>query len=532
VRGTLPIILETLALIALALPAGCKPSASRDASTEGPDKNHDAAREVLPPLPTPEPIRPAYGAGKWYPAGKDELASAVKGLLDGARTGPVEKRVVALVSPHAGYVYSGPIAAEAYAAVRGKSFDTVVLVGPSHGGPLDGISVTPKGSFATPLGAVPVDEALASALLDDETGRIRHQAEADAREHSLENQIPFLQVALAGRFRILPVLIRAKDPDDYVIFADALEWAVEGKDKKVLLVASTDLSHFPAHDDAKKVDPEIMEAAASLDAKRLLATDREIMRRGVPKLACTMCGLDAVISVILAARALGGTRARILDVRDAFDVTGENPQRVVGYGAMAVMAGESEGLSMDAKRLLVSLARAGAEAALAGEDPSLPDPDDLPAEVKAPRGAFVTLNNPEREHPLRGCIGSYNLEGSLPLYAIVARMASSATRDSRFTDDPVTLDEMKNEIRVEVSVLSPFRRTDDPEDITLGVHGVCLVWRGRRRSVYLPQVATETGWDRATFLSRLCLKGGLPPEAWKDEEHMRFDLFTAEVFRE
>jgi uncharacterized protein (TIGR00296 family) len=111
-------------------------------------------------------------------------------------------------------------------------------------------------------------------------------------------------------------------------------------------------------------------------------------------------------------------------------------------------------------------------------------------------------------------------------------MAVAATEDSRFVHDPVTLREMKDDIQVEASVLSPFTRTDDPAAIRLGVHGVSLVWDGVRRSVYLPQVATETGWDLETFLSRLCEKGGLPLDAWRDRARMRFDLFTAEVFHE
>jgi AmmeMemoRadiSam system protein B/AmmeMemoRadiSam system protein A len=423
------------------------------------------------------------------------------------------------------------VAGEAFAAVRGRTFDTVIVIGSSHRFPLDGVSVVPKGSYQTPLGNVPIDEAMATALLkNDTTQRIRHEPKAHVQEHSLENQIPFLQVALNGPFRILPILIRAKDPDDYAILAAALEWVVDGSEKRVLLVASTDLSHWPRHGDAVKVDGEIMEAAASLDPRRLLTVNRTLLKRDIPDLGCAMCGLDAVVSAVLAAKSLGGKAARILAVRNSFQVTGRSEERVVGYGAMAILAGKGGGLSMQSKRVLAAVAREAAEAALAGREPNFPAPEDIPKACKAPQGAFVTLKRGGEE--LRGCLGSYNLDGSLPLFEIVANMAVAATRDSRFVRNPVTLAELKNDIRVEISVLSPFERVKDPQTIRLGVHGVSLVWNGRRGSVYLPQVATETGWDLETFLSRLCRKGGLPADAWRDKNRMQFDLFTAEVFHE
>ncbi|MHC4597982.1 MAG: AmmeMemoRadiSam system protein B [Planctomycetota bacterium] len=482
-----------------------------------------------PPAP-PEPIRSPVYAGSWYPGEAESLRTMVTRFLDGAKAIRETKRVVALVSPHAGYVFSGPVAAEAYATIRGASFDTVLLLGSSHRFGLDGVSVVPKGSYKTPLGTVPIDDEVASALLKNPTGRIRHVDEAHAKELGLELQLPFLQTALDGPFRIVPILIHARDVDDYAILADALDWLVDDSPRKILLVASTDLSHFPSHEDAVKVDREIFEAAASLDPVRLLTTNRDIMKRSIPNLKCAACGLDALVAVVLAAKAFGGRKAKILDLRNSSQVTGKPKAEVVGYGAMAILGGQESGLSLKTKRLLISVAREAAEAALAGREPELPNPGEVPGEARTPCGAFVTLKR--KGEVLRGCLGSYNLDSTIPLYLVVARMAVSATRDSRFRDDPVTLDEMKNRIRVEISVLSPFRRVRDPKQITLGVHGVSLVWDGRRRSVYLPQVATETGWDLDTFLSRLCRKGGLAMNAWKDRKRMEFDIFTAEVFHE
>ena len=127
--------------------------------------------------------------------------------------------------------------------------------------------------------------------------------------------------------------------DDYAILSDALEWLVDDAPRKILLVASTDLSHYPRHEDAVKVDREIFEAAASLDPVRLLTTNREILKRSIPKLRCAACGLDAMVSVILAAKAFGGKRAKILDLRNSSQVTGKPKAEVVGYGAMAILGG-------------------------------------------------------------------------------------------------------------------------------------------------------------------------------------------------
>jgi len=245
-----------------------------------------------------------------------------------------------------------------------------------------------------------------------------------------------------------------------------------------------------------------------------------------------MCGIDAVAAAIVAAKAMGGTEARVLDVRDSYDTARGSPGRVVGYGAMIVLGAEESGMNAATKKLLLGIARESAQASLEGRKAGFPAKDTLPAEARGAGGAFVTLRNDRKAETLRGCIGNYNLDGAMELWEVVADMAVSATQDSRFHYDPVTAQEMKTAVRVEISVLSPFTRVKDPSAIRLGVHGVSLVWNGSRRSVYLPQVATETGWDLDTFLSHLCEKGGLPPEAWKDRKKMEFDLFTAEVLEE
>jgi hypothetical protein len=506
--------------------SGCRPGAKPGAGAGG---GAAAAGEAKMDDSPREPVREIDGdGGRWHPKDPAALRAQVLGFLDQAKTRPPAAPVLALVGPHAGYVYSGPVAAEAYAAVRGASYDTVFVLGTCHRRPVDGVSVLAKGCYRTPLGHLNVDEEAAAAMLRHESGRIRTVEEAHAGEHSVLNQLPFLQVALAPPFRIVPALIRARDPDDLAVLGQAIAAAAAGK--RALVVASTDLSHFPSHDGAKACDPEILAAAATMDAARLLAKDAEILGKGIEGLDCTMCGLDAVAAALIAAQSMGASEARVLDVRDSFETARGDPRRVVGYGAMVVLGGKERGMSPDTKKLLLGIAREAAQASLEGREPAFPPKDSLPAEARGKGGAFVTLRNEHMAETLRGCIGNYNATGSRELWEVVAEMGVAATQDSRFRYDPLTADEMKNRVRVEISVLSPFTRVRDPSAIRLGTHGVSLVWTGLRRSVYLPQVATETGWDLETFLENLCEKGGLPPDAWRDGKRMEFDLFTAEVF--
>jgi AmmeMemoRadiSam system protein B/AmmeMemoRadiSam system protein A len=473
-------------------------------------------------LPGGEPLRPP--TGRWFPSEREELKKTVAGYLKAAPAIPLPGRIVALIAPHAGFVYSGPVAASAYRQLAGREVDTVILVGPAHRHPLDGMSVVPKGSYGTPLGTVPVDEEIARGLLGCDE-RIRHVPEAHRLEHSLQNQVPFLQCVLK-KFRIVPVLIRARDPDDYVILSEALSWVAEDSKKKILLVSSTDLSHFPSYEDAKKVDRDLLEAFETMDARYILRRDREILKRKVPDLACSACGLDGAIAVLLAAKELGGNRLRVLDYRNSYDTARHDRSRVVGYGACVVTAEKSEGLSLEAKQELLDIARRTLEAVLAGKP--IPDFEAENPELKKHGGAFVTL---KKKGKLRGCIGRYPEEGgTVPLSRIVAEMAqSSAQRDPRF---PAVTAEELDDLSIEISVLSLPRKVKSADEIILGRHGV-IIKKGFRQGTYLPQVATDTGWSKEQFLGSLCAhKAGLPEDAWKTDPEVEIWIYDAEVFHE
>ncbi len=287
-------------------------------------------------------------------------------------------------------------------------------------------------------------------------------------------------------------------------------------DDDTLLVVSIDLSHYHPYETAVALDRRGLEAVAARDG-RLLA-DR--LRTGQTE-------VDAPVPLLAAIRVAErlGASVRELAYRNSGDVTGDR-RRVVGYAAMAMVVpqGSSEGsdrLTSEARQALIRLARQSIEAAVRGEPlPSVPT--GLP-ELGEPRGAFVTI---KRQQRLRGCIGYTQPIG--PLAETVQQAAvSSALHDPRFR--PVVPDELGS-LDLEISVLSRPAVVSDPAAIVVGTHGL-IIQKGRASGLLLPQVATEYGWDRETFLEEVCQKAGLPPATWRDPDAKLYS-FTAEVFHE
>lgn len=281
------------------------------------------------PVGTTVPIRRPAVAGSFYPADPEALAAMVDGML--AEVEPTSGRPIALISPHAGYIYSGPVAAYAYAELIGREYEAVVLIGPNHYlRDLSGIAVYPRGAWETPLGTVPVDEELAQAILRA-NAEFRDEPGLHAKEHSLEVQLPFLQRALPDT-PIVPILIGRPTLENHQALTEALLEVLPGRD--VLLVASTDLSHYPAYEEAVEVDRAVLAAIETMDLGRFRQTIGEQMVRGVPNLQTTCCGERAVTVVMAVAPALGADRAAILHYANSGDVAGGDRDRVVGYGAV------------------------------------------------------------------------------------------------------------------------------------------------------------------------------------------------------
>jgi AmmeMemoRadiSam system protein B len=286
-------------------------------------------------------LRPAAGAGTWYPSGEKNLRREVEEYINAAPQAEGKGRLIALVSPHAGYRYSGAVAGHAYRQVEGLSFDTVVCVGLSHGIPLHRASVLDGDAYETPLARTPIDKDLVARLLKhDEVFYYHAEAHAVHRgfygpqaEHSVENQLPFLQMVLP-EFRFVEVLLQQATVDFCRQVGKAI--AEEVRNGNALLVASTDLTHFPRQEDAERVDRAALSAIVEPDLDRAAAElDRiEVESQGTPGLSCVMCAKGAVLAVIAAAQALGADTGVILKYTNSGMVTGDS-SRVVGYGAVA-----------------------------------------------------------------------------------------------------------------------------------------------------------------------------------------------------
>jgi AmmeMemoRadiSam system protein B len=270
--------------------------------------------------------RPSPIAGQWYPGTPDRLRERVQGFLDAAEVDPLDGRLVALVSPHAGHAYSGGVAAHAYKLVEGMSYDIVVIVAPNHR--INNYApylVTSHTAYWTPLGEVLLADELMRAL-DKRLGFTRVKED---EEHSLEIQLPFLQVALSAEFKLVPVMINDQSSDACYALGGALADVL--RDRNALLVASTDLSHFYDAETAARLDGAVTDRIAAFDAEGLL----EVLRTGKGH----ACGGGPTVAVMLAARALGANRARLLKYATSGDVTGDY-YRVVGYAAAALYAGD------------------------------------------------------------------------------------------------------------------------------------------------------------------------------------------------
>ncbi len=477
-------------------------------------------------------VRPAAVAGQFYPDNAAKLKAAVTMLISNAAV-PSVKDPVAIVVPHAGYSFSGQIAADGFRQVMGQRYDTVVIVGANHTtGGFSRASVYDGTAWRTPLGTVAVDRELGAALVK-ETSDAVFDTRLHGQEHSIEVQVPFVQ-QLFPSARILPIVAGAADPAMCARVGRALAKVAGGR--SVLVVASSDLSHYPSEADAARVDRSTLEAVARMDAGAVAAGERGVADGNVPNLLTTACGAGAILLAMEAARAMGAVRGTVVSYANSADSAAGDPARVVGYGAVVWSRGDkgadtaalkrtepdaSGALAADDKRALLRLARETIRAWFDTDTSPLPRASS--ARLRRPAGVFVTLR---KGSELRGCIGHLAADrGVLPL---VARMAlESALNDTRF--QPVRASELSG-LEVEISVLTPMRRVSGPNDIVVGKDGVVLRV-GDRSAVFLPQVATEQGWGREEMLDNLSEKAGLPAGAWRGK-NAEFMTFRADVFKE
>jgi len=473
-------------------------------------------------------VRPAAVAGAFYPADPQELSQMIDDMLAKATPPPVDGEILAAVAPHAGYPYSGPVAAWTYAELKGHKYSRVVVIAPSHYVAFDFTSVYDGDAYTTPLGQVRVDKEFARRLakmsptiqLSDKG----HQATPDAPEHSVEVELPWLQKVL-GNFELVPIVMGDQSYESSRALGVALAKMLRN-DHDTLVLASSDLSHYHTYDEAETIDHKTLHA---LEAYDYLSMSRNFqwVGQGQPGI-WEACGGAPIVAAMIYAERMGANKAEVLKYANSGDTTGDH-SRVVGYSAdlfvksaHAADAATPFSLTDAEKAELLADARKSVEYMIQKNEPYAPRPSTSET-LNREYGAFVTLTE---GGALRGCIGYTS--PVKPLYMTVRDTATlAALHDPRFP--PVAASELP-QLAYEISVLSPLRRVTDMEQIAVGRDGL-LMKNSDSEGLLLPQVPVEQKWDRLTFLEETCRKAGMDRNCWKDENTDIFS-FTAVVFNE
>lgn len=463
-------------------------------------------------------VREEAVAGMWYPDNATELMKVLEKLdaTECEKKDTVEN-VAGLIVPHAGFVYSGPTAACGFKALKKKDYDVAVIMGTSHRYRAGIVSVY-DGAFAkTPIGNLKINRELTEKLLKSDE-KIDFMEKIHTEEHSLEAELPFVRHYL-GDIEIVLVLASTQEEETLLKTGDIISEWMRTSGKKTIVIESSDMSHYHSYEDAVKMDRKTI---SLIEQGKFDELEASIMNK-----KCELCGWDSLKIFNHIMKNLGADKRELIHYENSGDAVPESRNRgVVGYMAMTFSKDSKSKAYYDdnlRKKLLESARKSISYSLKNGKKQFKPE---KPAEAKLSeeRAVFVTL---KIDGELRGCIGQ--MFASQPLYLAVAEMAHSAAfNDSRFK--PLTEEELKK-VHIEISVLTPMERVKDWKEIKNGIDGVWLK-KGYRQGVFLPQVATETGWDLETFLSNLCThKAGLPADCYKDPETEIFK-YQVELFEE
>lgn len=461
-------------------------------------------------------------AGKFYPAPPDKLQQELMGLFESAVPKQCNQ-VRAIISPHAGYIFSGKVAASAFNQIDGKiNYKRVFLIGSSHYDNFDKAAVYCDGDFEMPYGKESVDTAFGKMLVESFPDIFTANPAVHEEEHCLEVQLPFLHYKLKTSYCIVPIVIGTSNPEVCKRIASVLKPYLNPEN---LFIISSDFSHYPEYSDARKVDEATKEAILANDPNVLLTTLSINAKKHIPHLATSLCGWTSVLTLLYMTSLNDSMHYSAIEYTNSSDTQyyGDH-NRVVGYWGIALSEEQTEKtdfqLTENEKKTLLAIARKTLEEHCLNHNKYNPDQAELSETLNTKCGAFVTLHKNGR---LRGCIG--RLIGNLPLYKMVQEMTvSAASHDSRFR--PVEPEELP-EIDIEISVLSPLKKIEGNTEIELGKHGI-YIEDGYNSGVFLPQVATETGWNKEEFLGHCARdKAGLDWDGWKTAN---LYIFTASVF--
>ena len=449
-------------------------------------------------------------AGSFYPEKKENLSSLIDNLFASIKVPHLEEKILGVISPHAGYIFSAGVAAYSFKILKDKKIDTAIIMGPSHRYYFKGVAAWDKGEFKVPLGNLKIDEEISQKI--EELEFVKSRKEYFFKEHSIEVQLPFL-IKSVNNIKIVPLIFGENTYQNLEKLAEKLKEIAEIKN--IVVVVSTDLSHYHPYLEAKRIDAQTIKYIREKDANALWVDYKLGKARA--------CGIYPLITFLLYVKKIGG-KIKILKYANSGDTAGDR-NRVVGYLSAVAYKKEEEAmgysLTEEEKKALLKIARHTLENYL--KEGKIPEFKVDSEKLKEKRGVFVTL---KKNGELRGCIG--RIVADTPLYLAVSKMAiEAAIGDPRFR--PVSFSELKD-IEIEISVLSPFEKVKSLDEIVVGRDGL-MIQRGFYSGLLLPQVPTEYGWDKKTYLEHLCLKAGLPPTAYNDED-VTIYKFTALVFSE
>ncbi|MBN2134164.1 MAG: AmmeMemoRadiSam system protein B [Acidobacteria bacterium] len=484
-----------------------------------------------------ETVRKSALSGSWYPSDAKVLKTALTKLYESIPESKSGKEIKGLILPHASYYYSGKAAVTAYSLIKHQKIRRIIILAPTHTQYIRGASVPEYDYYETPLGKVPMDNEVIKKLRS--SGLFQNVQSAHTQEHSIEIQLPLLQMILKD-FKIVPILIGQADAKDANKLADALKPFINNE---TLVIASSDFTHHGSRFGYEPFKTDQKDKLNNLDHnafKYIEKMDAEGFLNYVNISGATICGARPITVLI---DLMKPAEVKEITYYTSGDVTGDWDSSVSYLAAVFYPGKEgnkpekknvkkkekgndmSVMLNQEEKVTLLKLARETLELWVKEER----IPDDVESRynitdtLKLETGVFVTL---KMRGNLRGCIGF--VTGREPTYkAVMANAVNASTHDPRFSH--VTPNEL-NKIDIEISVMTPLEKVKDVSEIEVGKHGLVMK-KGYNSGLLLPQVPVEWKWTRDEFLTQTCRKAGLSGNCWKDKD-TEILKFSAQVFGE
>ncbi len=467
-------------------------------------------------------IRESVAAGRFYSAEPlkldKELTSLFSGIENNIPFYGNPEDILGLIAPHAGYVYSGKIAASAFIHLKKmQPRKKVFLIGSSHYCSFDGASIYLPGDYHTPLGRVRVDTKTAKDIINA-SDLFSYNEEAHLHEHALEVLLPFLQYVWKDSFQIIPIIIATNNQSSCKEIAKILSPYFNNDN---LFIISTDLSHYPNYEDAQKIDLLTTQSVLTGNPNQLLKQLDRNRDMKIPHLATSMCGWTAVLTLMYMAQETNEIDFNAIMYRNSGDqeIYGSK-NSVVGYQSIVISQHQEKKfqISKSDKKILLETAELAINLYNQRKKHLGISFSNKLHLLNKSFGAFVSVYI---DNELHGCIGRLQVSDTSIIELIAELAVSAAFHDRRFS--PVS-EENINDLRIEISILSPLKRIESPKEIVLGKHGI-YIKKGFHSGTFLPQVASKTNWNVEEFLGHCSEnKAGLGWDGWKDAE-----LYTYEA---